>query len=547
MRCHPDLIAGCDKQRIGTSTANGFCNYQFLQHIPMPSNSVFTSRRGTVVRWLAISFLTIVSTWLTVAFWWHTTQRLVSTADVLLHMVALPIGLLIGVAAFRRAFLMKNSRPRGRPDHSDEGATSPDLAADDDVQVRGAPIAVIGTWASTSLSSDGEALLEKLKKRRTRPAPDSFITDINGFPLLSGRVPGLDTRTVETDLTKAGAGTCDASDDFAPGARDALLRALALIDLLLARIAEDWHRQFTILCTPSDQQLQTMTLRGRPEKAEAPAGLLLDVKLILSSELDTLEIQSAQAYVAHRLSTYGISASQLTINAMASDDAPTAMHLADEFRTQSNLAPGSQTPQVLLLLSGVSNVCSSIAEEWESKGLTFSSQCPNGRMLGEAAFAVLCANETALDITSAAPVCHLTPVVGAKPSQAGKSKAKEDVLADTIAKALDAAKLASDVIGIVVCDADHRSDRTLESIRAMISLAPNLDAIHDRLSIDEACGHLGPASALGILAVGAIHAAQAPHPVLLFNVGHPTERAVAFLLPAGLREGDTSSQHQQAA
>ncbi|HZW11669.1 MAG TPA: hypothetical protein VFF81_00565 [Noviherbaspirillum sp.] len=499
------------------------------------------------MRWFAISFLIVAATWLAVVFWWQTTQRAVSTTDALLHMVVLPITILLCVILVRRTFLMMASRRGAKSDQSAQGISSAIQSGAKDSQLQAAHVAIIGAWASTSLSPNGDELLEHLNERRTRPTPDEFLADEHGFPLLSGRAKDLDTGSVESKLATAVAGVPSASDVSLSEARDALLRALALLDSLLEQMAADWPRNISGMDEPPDRHVHAMTLRGLPDNAAAPASVVLQVKLLLSGELDAAEIGSARAYVAHRLAALGISAPQMSVDTVAADEVPAALVLADEFRRKANATPGCDSPQALLLLSGVSNLCPTIVEAWESRGLTFSSQRPNGRMLGEAAFGVLCANEKTLEIMSATPMCHLSPVICAQRNAGGKDKAKDDILSGAIHKALDVAKLPCDAIGAVVCDADHRSDRTLESIAAMISQTPKLDAIHDRIAIDEACGHLGVASTLGILAAGAIHAQQSMHPVLLFNVGHSTERAAALLIPVGITKDDTSTQYLQAA
>ncbi|GAB3554509.1 hypothetical protein GCM10027343_42570 [Noviherbaspirillum agri] len=513
----------------------------------MPSNYAFTSKLRIAFRWFAISFLIVAATWLAAIFWWQLTQRAVSTTDAILHMVVLPIALLLTIALARRALTAKASPRRTTVAQNPEVALSDNQTSDKNQENHAPALAIVGAWASTCLSPYGDELPDLLNERRTRPTPDESLLDDHGFPLLSGRTKELDTDAVETALATVITGSPDAPGELTDEARDALLRALALLDSVLAQMSEEWPRSFASAAEISEQDAGAATLRGLPDRSAPPGGVNLQVKLLLSDELNDDEVRSARAYIAYRLAAYGISASQTSIDALVSDDAPIALALAEEFRRTANSGLERDLPQALLLLSGVSHLCPSIAETWESKGLIFSSQRPNGRMLGEAAFAILCANKKALAIESIKPMCNLSPVVCAQRNNSDKEKLKADVLGGAIHNALDAAKLAGDAIGSVICDADHRSDRTLESIGAMVSVAPTLDAIRDRVAIEESCGHLGAASALGVLAVGAITAEQAMHPVLLFNVGHPAERAAALLHPTGVAESGTSTQLPHAA
>jgi hypothetical protein len=104
-------------------------------------------------------------------------------------------------------------------------------------------------------------------------------------------------------------------------------------------------------------------------------------------------------------------------------------------------------------------------------------------------------------------------------------------LKQQVATALASASVDKSGVAAVVCDADHRASRTLECIDVMIEHTPGLDAVRERVTLNESCGHLGAASAAGLLALGAQRVAISEQPALLLSVSHPLDRAVVLLLP----------------
>lgn len=525
-------------------------SHTFSKTLPqMPSNPASQSKLRIAFRWLAISLAAIAATWLVVIFWWQTTQRAVTSTDALLHLVALPLVVLLCTGLLRRRLSAKTKAAlpqSGQSVPADAPSTTPN--AEKDAAMRTLKLPVVAAWAATSLASNGEAFLEILAEQRSRPTPDEFLTNDHGFPILTGRVKELDTSAVIHNLVQTGAGHALENTAYADEARDALLRALALLESVLEQAACDWPLNNVDIDSSRMSEDNILTLRGAPSlAATAAGGLTLRVKLLVSEDLEPGERQAAQAYVAKRLSAYGISAQQMAADVVATGDDATALLLADEFCIDALNAPGNDSPQALLILAAASTLCPSIVDSWESRENLFDPRRPNGLMMGEAAFGVLCANEKALQAAAASPICYLTRVIRSQRDASTSGKTAHECLAATIGAALNATDLSADAIGTAVCDADHRTNRTLESIEAMLNQTPKLDAIQNRLAINEACGHLAAASVLGVLATGAIQSGSAGHPVLLFNVSHAAERAAAVLIPADGNDRAAHPQHLQAA
>lgn len=411
------------------------------------------------------------------------------------------------------------------------------------------PLPIIGTWSVTPLSYSGQDFIESLAERRRRPVPDEFLTNGNGFPVLSGRARDLDTAPVEKNLRQIRRVELaeNAHEETEEELRDAVVRALTLLDSVVEQALQEWPQDLTDESSSGAAPAPSIPiLRGsagiRPPSERA---LQLCVTLLVTDDLSPPEHLLAQKFLVSRLASLQRTVQDLTVNVISACDDARALALSEEFR---RAAQDDDRPRALLLLACDSLLCANVVENLESKGKLFEAERPNGLMIGEAAFGVLFANQCALTITTVQPLCHLTPVQRVRREAPVDARVRISYL--HLAKAVEAALKASGIpasqIGTVVCDADHRANRVLESIEAIAAHAPQLDAIQNRLAPNEACGHLGAASVLGLLSAGISQCADAGHPVLVFNVGHDTDRAATLLLPANGFQAESDSHHLQA-
>jgi hypothetical protein len=504
----------------------------------MSSHPVFSKLRRTL-KWLAISLAVLAAIWLAILAWWQTTHRAIGTADVLIYLLGLPLLVLVCIALlYRRASPKINAAVHQATSEAPATVLPRNGAASSD------RLPIIGTWAATSLGMEATPLIEALSSRRNRPTPDEQLLDDAGFPLLGSRAKDLDMNAVKQDLVEIiAAGMTDsppAPDEW----RDAPLRSLALLHAVLDQILREWPLPAFDSAREEDAPLPL--LRGSSGLGNPGFRFDMEVKLLVSASLKPYEREFIRTCVARRLKAIPQGNHPFNLDVIAAEDDTTALKLAHDFHLA---ATGTGCSQALLLLAADSSLCPSVVEDWASRDVLFDPRRPNGLMMGEAAFAVLFVNDTALQATSIAPLCHMAPVFSARRQSSADSpgKASHDCLAEIIEAALEAASLASDAVAMVICDTDHRISRVLECVGAMTIQTPQLDAIQNRLALNESCGYLGAASVPGLLATGAMQVHRATHPVLLFNVSHSIERAAAVLLPADDSVASVNVHRTQAA
>lgn len=498
-----------------------------------------TNAFRTFLKWGGIALLLTTAVWIGVIIWWQTTRRVISFDDVLLYLIALPIFLLLCIGAFKLMKVIAQKKANSSASSGADNGNDPAGIVDPNTAEKKLKLPIVGAWAITSLANNAEEFVQALIEKRSRPRPDQLLLDARGFPLPSGRVMDLDIQTLQEQLdqtvAKSGLSNVPDSEEW----RDAFLRTLALLDQVIDQAHNEWPLEFETAAEARESQ-SVGTLRGAvPVHSSTSKPLSLQVKLLIPADFKPYEKQLSLAYLFEKISIFDLPAKQVHIEVVAASDDVTALSLMDKFSIQTHR---NGTNEALLLLASDSTLCATVAEDWQSTGRLFSTHCPNGLMMGEAAFGVLCINNKALQSTRLEVHCELTRVSFDKRDFSADQPGKPSYtcLTATVNDALITADLTGEKIGTVTCDADHRTNRTLECIGTMMNLTPQLDAIDNRLAANEACGHIGTASVLGAFVAGVTQVKNANHPTLLFNVSHMFERAAAVLLP----NDDTSDLHK---
>lgn len=495
----------------------------------MPQLDPPTSRLRRFFKWALISFLLVAGIWAGVLVWWQSSQRQITPQDALLYLLILPAGVLAGLAGFQ--WLRK--RKHGKA--ATANAISPDRASNPSpAPAREMPaLPILGAWSFTSAGASLEDFRQALIEKKRRPTPDGELLDEYGYPLHASRIADLDTAAVQEaleDTARPHASLLPA--DEKPG-REAFLRTLALLSQLLDQLNADWPLADATADGTASGSVQG-TLRGsEPATGQVESSLHLQIKLITPVNFSTAEQAQALSFVLEKTALLPLDERQIHVVVRPCADDATALLLAESFRIE---VINAERPHALLLLAAESTLCPTVVEHWQAEQRLFGSQVPHGLMPGEAGFAVLCVNHAALPLALTEPACLLRRVVSSRRDTSADSAGKPShaTLDAVIGAALTAAEIADGAaIGDVACDADHRSSRVLECIGAMLQQMPQLDAIANRLAVNETCGHTGAASGAGSWVAGIAQARDASHPVLVFNVSHAFERAAAVLLPVG--------------
>jgi hypothetical protein len=496
----------------------------------MSQSSNSTSMFRTFLKWGGITILLMAAVWTSVIIWWQSTHRVISVNDVLLYLVALPLVLLAAVVTIRLVQRRTQKKSSAFQDTT-QGPTHGDKSEGSDrtFSEKRATLPIVGTWVVTSIATSPGEFLKALSEKRSRPRPDMQLLDARGFPIPSGRVMDLEIDPIRSFLTRIASKNAMNNVPDHDEWRDAFLRTLALLDQVVDQAINEWPVEFETTDVVNASQ-PVGTLRGStPSHSRLEKPLSLQIKLLIPADFRPHEKQLALAYLFEKITVLRIPAEHVHIEVLSASDDITALAVLDRFNVQTHRDGASEA---LLLLAAYSSLCYTVLDDWQSSGQLFSSHCPSGLMLGEAAFGVLCISNKALEFSTVPPKCRLSRVSAGKRESSADLPGKPSYvcLAETVNEAFASAEISGEKIAAVASDADHRTNRVLECIGAMLNATPQLDAVENRLAVNEACGHLGAASMLGALVAGAVKAGEEGDPVLLFNVSHMMDRAAAILL-----------------
>lgn len=111
-------------------------------------------------------------------------------------------------------------------------------------------------------------------------------------------------------------------------------------------------------------------------------------------------------------------------------------------------------------------------------------------------------------------------------------KANCSTLPDSMTAAMVAARAPAGEIGMVVSDTDHRLSGSVEVIRAMEQVLPELDVLSRRLAPMALAGSFGAASDLIHLALAAEAASANGQPSLAVNVSHVRKTGAVVITPS---------------
>jgi hypothetical protein len=434
------------------------------------------------------------------------------------------------MAFVTRVLILRKKRSNNASDHPVNESGTPIQSAEADATsnaIPGAFATVLGAWAVTA-EGEEQAFLEALKEKRRRPRPDPTLCDSYGFPVRTTRIEPLSLDQIDERLnlsTPSQENTAQMQESSI-----ASMRTMALLLALIDQVANAWPFDFDAML-PAEEITSTATLRGSESKSLSKSGLFIPrIKLLVPFDFPQHEHEPFRRHAIRALQDGLPGWRHTDVDIIPAHADTTALILLKEFGENANRSP---MPQALLLLACESTLCPTVADKLEAEGKLFSASTPHGLMLGEAGFGILCANDAALPFVLSPPVCRIGPVaLGHRISSAdAPGRPTFNELTQVASQALEGAAVLPEHVGAIACDADHRTNRTLECIGVILDLTPRLDAIEDRLATNEQFGHLGAASALGGLVAAAVQANTHDMPVLLLSLTHVLQRAAAVLLP----------------
>jgi hypothetical protein len=361
------------------------------------------------------------------------------------------------------------------------------------------------------------------KEGAPRPVLDPELRDDAGLPVLTARIPGLDTAAfaapLETPLAATRAKRPEWVELMPP---EHVLRALGALQAPLA--------QAVAAMAPWAARFEPTPDAPRGQAAERRVRVLLG----WPADWSAFEQELGLAFATALIESGGgapIPAACFVLTAHAGSGEDLLTH-ADRL-LQTMAREGHDEP--LIVAACHSAIGAAAIEALERDGLLFDSQKrPKGRMPGEAAAALVLAGAAwpaAPDADGPLPHLHRPAVMRRDKSVDAPGRVSSELASQAMTEALAAARLGADAVAALACDADQHSARGAEFFGAALALLADLDAVEDMRLLGTVTGAVGAVSALLVVACAAERAKAGDKPCLAATFGDAFARLALVALP----------------
>lgn len=458
-----------------------------------------------------------------VTIWrWQSARHLISTNDIVLYLVALPVLLFAMVLLLGWAIAKRKSAPAAPV------STGAPAAATEAPTQRPGHALVLETGLVLSIGADPATALSALAEGATQPALDDDLRDNEGFPLTTARVKDLDTQQVKEAL-EALLPVLAAKQPQWQGLdpSDSLVRSLALLARPLGAMVESCSQHW---------QAQAEAARNPQPSATAASTRKPTAGLALVWGLPQAWQEHEQALARSWLAQWLKNAAalphegwQLVVEPMGS--AETLLLKVDQ---QLAAWQQEQRPGLLMALACDSLLDEAHVQRLAQRQVLCTARNPKGLVPGEAAAAALLATADWPGLDASNPALtrmHRIAMTRRDKSADAPGRIDPAMLRRAGHDALEYAGLpAADYAGLVT-DADLRATRSTEVTDTVMQLLPDVDAAEQSYRLGLACGDVGLAAGLCCLALASSHAQTEKKPVLMMSAMHPHDRAAVAITP----------------
>jgi hypothetical protein len=458
----------------------------------------------TMPGWIKGLVLTIIAfaiCWAGAIAYWRAFDRMPSTVEMALSLVALPLVLILGTWFGRSLLLVGASAPAAAsPSATPKASSAP---------VQGSALAILAASTRSPHGASPEALAQAIADNKARPDLDPELVDQDGFPAMTAR--------------------CHYAADEA--LREEIIGWLAENNMAdLAFNDEQWRA--LILATGVVGDLASQASNNLIIADTAPQ--LLQLMPILPTEWSIGQHRAAGMWLKHTVSQFGWPPDRISLAAelaaVPADAAPTAV-----FGRLAKEAAASDAPLVAMVVACASHIGEQSVAQWAEGGKLFTSSNPKGVIPGEGAAGVLITDMRQTQLKTGALVTVLDAIEQKRrDSSADEAKrANPTLLRELAERALARSGVASTAVSMIIADTDHRSTYTLELMGHVSASVPHLDNAEDVVRIGLASGTCAAVPFMTALALARHYTLEREAPVLFVSNEDPFERAVAVIRPPG--------------
>jgi hypothetical protein len=457
--------------------------------------------------WMKKALLAVVVfalCWGGAVWYWRATNRMPSTEDLLLYMVALPLLVLLAIWLGAKLVALIAAAPAAAV------ATSP--AADTSLPPpapEAPPLAILASALRAPHGASPEELSAALLENKARADLDPELVDDNGFPVMTARSADAGDTAMQEEMTAWVAEKGLQEIDF----KAEQWRALAMGSAVVAELAS--------------QAVSDLLPAG-----DAPAPML-QLMPMLPADWQLEQRRVAGQWMRHLALQAGWPAAHMTLAAELPSDARATTPSAVLARLAHHAA-ASNASMVAIMVACSSHLGDESIAKWSSNGTLFTAAHPQGLIPGEGAAGLLVADARQAQALAIEPLLLLhTADEARRHNSADEAKRADAALLGTLTeKVLLRASATADKVAMLVADTGHRTSRVLELMGLASAALPQLEDGADVLRVGAASGSCGAVPFMTALVLGRHHALERGAPILCISNEDAYRRSAALIRPA---------------
>lgn len=464
--------------------------------------------------WLSRSLLLTAifsASWGAAIWYWRSTNRMPTSTDLALLLLALPTAILSAIWLGKKLFLLVTSAPAGAALQPGAGAAPAVPPAQ-----RAGVLDLVAGAIRVPHGQSCEQLRGAIEAKTAKVALDPELTDDDGYPVLSARMDDVDELAQQEAmapwLNQNGLAQLHFSGEQ--------WRALALGSEVVTELAQ------TAVMHKLLPDYQSATPAAR-------AALALPVLLLaplLSAQWDGAQRSAAGQWFLHLIAQQGWPAERLALSGASERTGATPFALIDHLSLQSER---DALPCLAIVFACESRIGEDSVRDWAAQGTLFTSANQRGQIPGEGAAGLLLADaQQAALIDDASSVQLHGACEGARESSSdGNGRVSAELLTSLSQQALRAGATEPAAVSLITADTDQRASRMAELMAMANATFPQLDLATEVIGVAASCGSAGAVPSITALALAGHEVATNAGHVLCLSNQDPFQRCAVSVRP----------------
>jgi len=464
--------------------------------------------------WLSRTLVVVgafAACWIGAVWYWRDTRRMPGTDDLVIYLLLLPLLLVLLWWAGRKLMAAVGAGAAAAATARSAGAAEPPPTPVI------APVAALTVLAGSLRLPHGDSaaqLADALLTRKANLALDPELLDESGYPILSGRIDGVDTAELQDSMAewlRAHYPDTELSDEQ--------WRAVNLGAAVTADLAAELGPH------PALPAYLDAIEAGKPP----PPLPALHVVTLLPPEWSDGQRAAASAWLRGTVARLGWPQARLA-PPLLGVDGQQPLPLIDQLAAHTKR---DGQPFLCLMVACGSRIGAASVQDWADRFILFDSNNPNGRIPGEGAAGLLLADAAQGALYQRDEAALMYPSSSAVRAASADTKPRGDagLLAELAARAIATAGLDAAQVTLLTADSDQRASRMGELLHMASATLPELDLGSQVLSVASACGDAGAVSTVAALVLAQQQIASGAGPVLSVSNLDPFHRGAVLLTP----------------